>query len=59
MKDEKMQIKTPEQIALEIQMYFGISGTPQQFDQDTKFIAAKIRDAIEVEREQCALRFLG
>jgi len=43
--------KTPEQIALEIQSYFAVGGTPQQFKRDTEFIAAAIREAVNDERK--------
>jgi hypothetical protein len=43
-----------KKIALEIQNYFAVGGTPQQFDKDTEFVAAKIREAVNAEREACA-----
>ncbi len=46
--------KSLKQVAREIQQYFAVGGTPQQFECDTKFVAAKIREAIKADREACA-----
>ena len=52
--DGNAERETPEKLALLFLEQLDKGGSPQEFELKKKFIATKIREAVELEREACA-----